>query len=92
MRAVELALQGVELEPSNGDARWLAAASQDRLLMRDGKPQRYGTHYTRDASWKSVRWTIQPDVTNEERAHWNVPPRRRQHPARRPQAARPCTL
>jgi hypothetical protein len=72
-RAHELALKAVELDPNNDKARWLAAASEDRRLMYEKKPQRYGTQYTRkDGVW--VLWDVEPSVTDEERARWNVPP------------------
>ena len=53
-------------------ARWLTAAAYDRWLLYQGKPQKYGTQYTRGGRcWKL--WTVDPATTDEERAEWNVP-------------------
>lgn len=38
-RAHDLALKAEELDPSDSTARWLAAATEDRLLMNQGRPQ-----------------------------------------------------
>lgn len=73
MRHPLLAVKAVELDPQNGRAKWLAAASKDRSLMWQGKPQLYGTQFKRvDNRW--VLWEVDPTVTDEERAKWNVPP------------------
>src|ERR1051326_5012876 len=50
-------------------ARYLAAAAYDRWLMRQGKPQKYGTNSTRDGVWP-----YDPATTDDERAAWDVPP------------------
>jgi hypothetical protein len=72
-RAHDLALAAVKLDPGHDTARWLAAASLDRQLMYQGKPQRYGTQYKRlDGVW--TLWDVDPTVTDDERAAWNVPP------------------
>ena len=72
-RAHDLALAAVKLDPGHDTARWLAAASLDRQLMYQGKPQRYGTQYKRlDGVW--TVWDVDPTVTDDERAAWNVPP------------------
>lgn len=43
------------------------------LLMKSGEPQRYGTQLVfRDG--RSVLHEVDPAVTDEERARWNVPP------------------
>lgn len=70
--AHDLAMQAVKLDENNDGARWLAAASLDRKLMYEGKPQRYGTQFRRtDGPW--VLWEVDPAVTDAERAEWNVP-------------------
>jgi hypothetical protein len=46
-----LALKAADFDPTNKLARWLAAASKDRVLYQ-----------------------VDPSVTDEERAKWNVPP------------------
>jgi hypothetical protein len=71
-RAHELALEAVALDSSNDTAKWLAAASEDRRLMYEKKPQKYGTQFTTSgAGW--VLWEVDPTITDEERAQWNVP-------------------
>lgn len=71
-QARALALKAIDLDPTNGSAKWLAAAAQDRLLMSLGKPQRYGTQFKLvEGEW--VMWKVDPSVTDEERSRWNVP-------------------
>ncbi|HEY7200163.1 MAG TPA: hypothetical protein VIC57_08130 [Candidatus Dormibacteraeota bacterium] len=70
-RARELALRAAELGHRSG--RWLAAAALDRLLVHEGRPQRFGTQYrARDGEWLLVE--VDPATTDEERAAWDVPP------------------
>lgn len=60
--------QGVE------QAKWLAAASEDRFLNRIGQPQRFGTQYQVDGP--SGQWSLQevsPDVEDSLRSALNVP-------------------
>ena len=72
-KAHELSLKAAELDPAHPTARWLAAASKDRLLMRQGKPQLYGTQFRKvDGKW--TLWDVDPSVTDEQRAEWGVPP------------------
>jgi hypothetical protein len=54
-------------------ARWLAAASLDRWLMYQGKPQKYGTNYLFDGR-RDRLWDVDPHTSDEERAEWDVPP------------------
>ena len=72
-RAHDLALKAVELDGNNRRARWLAAASEDRVLMYEKKPQKYGTQYSTDATGKWVLWPVDGSVTDEQRLAWNVP-------------------
>jgi hypothetical protein len=74
VKAHELAVKAAELDPANKQARWLAAAAKDRELMKLGKPQLYGTQFrTRsDGTWEL--YAVDPSVTDDERAKWNVPP------------------
>ncbi|HEX6994543.1 MAG TPA: hypothetical protein VF339_10405 [Gammaproteobacteria bacterium] len=59
---------------SSAPARWLVAASWDRLMVRSGQPQWYGTQYVRDDEGKWVLYEVDPDaVTDEQRAEWSVP-------------------
>jgi hypothetical protein len=70
--AHRLALRAVELDANNLEARWLAAATEDRWLMRQGKPQRYGTQKVRESGhWKL--YDVDPAVTDQQRDEWNVP-------------------
>ena len=73
-RAHALALKALELDPNLPRAKWLAAATQDRYLLRSGKPQIYGTQYRMvDGKW--ILDTIdETALTDEERARWEVPP------------------
>jgi hypothetical protein len=53
-------------------AKWLFAAATDRLLMNQGKKQRFGTQYLK----KDGKWTfhpVNPKTTDKERAKYNVP-------------------
>jgi len=60
-------------EAGYAPARWLAAASLDRWLMHQGKPQKFGTNIVPDGRRQRV-WDVDPATTDEERAAWNVPP------------------
>ena len=54
------------------DSRWLAAATLDRWLMYQGKPQKYGTQFVPDGKrWRL--WDIDPSTTDAERAANHVP-------------------
>lgn len=54
-------------------ARWLSAATVDRLLMYQGKPQRYGTQSVSDGTrWRL--WDVEEATTDAERAALDVPP------------------
>jgi hypothetical protein len=56
-------------------AAWLVAAAQDRWLMRQGKPQKYGTQFFRAGPHGPLElWEVDPATTDEERAALNVPP------------------
>jgi len=73
LRAHELAGRSVALGARK--ARWLAAATYDRWLMSQGRPQKYGTQAHRlghDRPWEL--WPIDPATTDAERAEWEVKP------------------
>jgi hypothetical protein len=72
--AHELSLRAVELDKDNREARWLAAAAKDRELMRLGKPQLYGTQFHKAGGGQWELYPVDPTVTDEERARWDVPP------------------
>jgi TPR repeat protein len=71
-KAYELARRAAEQGHTTG--RWLAAAAYDRWLMKQGKPQKYGTQYTSRDDGPFILWDVDPSTTDEERAEWNVPP------------------
>jgi hypothetical protein len=74
-RAHQWCLKALELDPEHPNARWLAAATKDRYLMNTGKPQLYGTQFRRDpAGGPWYLYEVDPSVTDEERAEWDVPP------------------
>lgn len=61
--------QGVE------EAKWLAAASEDRFLMNIGRPQRFGTQYRIDGTdGKWSLYDVGEGVTDSVRRGFNVPP------------------
>jgi tetratricopeptide (TPR) repeat protein len=74
-RAHQWCLKALELDPEHPTARWLAAATKDRYLMNTGKPQLYGTQFRRDeATGKWYLYDVDPSVTDDDRAAWDVPP------------------
>lgn len=71
--AHELALRAAEQDADHLHARWLAAATLDRALVAAGQLQRYGTQ----SIVENGRWVlapVDPAITDEERAAWDVPP------------------
>lgn len=75
-RAHELASKAAELDPSNRQAKWLAAASKDRHLQSLGKPQIYGTQFRKGPHRK-----LDPGAAGRHRGG-----RRRAGPLERPAA------
>jgi len=71
-RAHELALTALEHDPDSDVARWLAAASEDRRLKHEGKPQKYGTQFVTSGDKRDL-WNVDPSVDDAERARWSVP-------------------
>jgi hypothetical protein len=71
--AHELAERAVNL--GDETAKWLYAATFDRWLLSSGKPQKYGTQFKQneDDDWE-LALPIDPSITDEERAKYNVPP------------------
>ncbi len=55
------------------EARWLKAATEDRLLLSQDLPQRYGTQSV-DVNGRFELAPIDPATTDAERAEWDVPP------------------
>lgn len=63
------------MAPANKDARWLMAASWDRLMVRLDRPQWFGTQFNRIGD--TGPWTMDPiddRVTDAERATYFVLP------------------
>ncbi|MCA1665330.1 MAG: hypothetical protein LC659_13880 [Myxococcales bacterium] len=72
-RAHELARRAVALDPAHEKARWLCCASEDRVLLRQGRPQRWGTQFDCvDGVWRV--YPVDGSVDDAERARWSVPP------------------
>jgi len=71
-RAHELALAALERDPDSDEARWIAAAAEDRRLKHEGKPQRYGTQLVTTGGKRGL-WNVDPSVNDAERARWSVP-------------------
>lgn len=62
------------LDESSEAARWLKAATWDRLMLKLGRPQWYGTQFVRDKQGRWVLYEVDPDaVTDEQRAALAVP-------------------
>lgn len=60
----------VAISRGEEQAKWLAAASEDRFLMEIGRPQRFGTQYWLDGQ----RYVMDEGVTDELRRMLDVPP------------------
>jgi hypothetical protein len=68
-------LAKLAMESGYKPARWLYAAATDRLLMKQGHKQKYGTQYVKSNA--KAKWRLYPvdkKVTDTERAKLNVPP------------------
>lgn len=64
----------VAMNPSDGQAKWLMAASWDRLMRRFSQPQWYGTQFSRNASGEFELWQLNPDaIDDEDRRALGVP-------------------
>jgi hypothetical protein len=64
----------VALAKGEREARWLAAATEDRFLMNIGRPQRFGTQYRSKGPADPVRlYEVGPGVTDGLRKELGVP-------------------
>jgi hypothetical protein len=64
----------VALAKGERDARWLAAAAEDRFLMNINRPQRFGTQYRSSGPDEPVTlYEVGPGVTDELRREMGVP-------------------
>lgn len=72
--AHSLATVAATLDPGHKSAKWLMAASWDRLMVRLKQPQWYATQSTRDADGKLALFPVHPDaVSDSDRAAFGVP-------------------
>jgi hypothetical protein len=69
--AHELAM--ISAAMGNDRAKWLAAASWDRFVVRLDRGQRFGTQYTVDAAGTKTLEEIEPGVTDAMRAALHCP-------------------
>lgn len=73
--AFSLASISVAIQPEDNSAKWLSAAAWDRLMMRLGKPQWYGTQFTK--SKETGMWELyaidESAVSDAQRAALGVP-------------------
>jgi len=68
-------LAKMAIENGSDRARWLYAATLDRYLMSEGRPQQFGTQFVtigKTGTWEL--YDFDPATTDEERARYNVPP------------------
>jgi hypothetical protein len=64
----------VALAKGDKDARWLAAATEDRYLMNIGRAQRFGTQYRSAGPDQSIKlYEVGPGVTDALRRELGVP-------------------
>lgn len=67
----------VAISRGSADARWLAAASEDRFLMNVNRPQRFGTQYkAQGTAPDAIQWKlydVDSSVTDSLRRALNVP-------------------
>lgn len=72
---IQLAHELAMISASQGDsrARWLMAASYDRLLNRLGQPQRFATQYSQKSGEPYKLGELRPGVTDDMRRAINVP-------------------
>ena len=73
-RAHALSTIAATIDPEHPQAKWLMAASWDRLMMRLNRRQWYGTQSTRDSSGVFALSPVEPGaVTDADRAALGVP-------------------
>jgi hypothetical protein len=64
----------VALAKGNQEARWLAAATEDRFLMYTGRPQRFGTQYRSAGANQAIKlYEVGPGVTDALRRELGAP-------------------
>lgn len=71
-KAYDLAQRSVELDSTNGVARWLTAAAWDRYLISKGEPQWYGTQSLTLGGTTYLRQIDTTRVSDAERHRYGV--------------------
>jgi len=71
-QAYELSRRSVELDSTNGDARWLTVASYDRYLLSKGQAQWYGTQYLTLNGTTYLRPIDTTQVSDAERRQYGL--------------------
>jgi hypothetical protein len=72
--AFSLATTSRALDPDSGRCKWLSAAAWDRLMMRLGRPQWYGTQFTKSDGGKWELYRVDESVVSDkDRAELGVP-------------------
>jgi hypothetical protein len=64
----------VAISKGEMQAKWLAAASEDRFLMNIGRPQRFATQYRSEGDSPLKLYQVDSGVTDELRRALDVPP------------------
>ncbi|HEY0685803.1 MAG TPA: hypothetical protein VGD45_25910 [Steroidobacter sp.] len=73
--ATSLAWMGMTLDPSNKDHLYMVASSWDRFMMKQNKPQWYGTKCVYESGRPTVLYPVDEDaVTDEDRARFDLKP------------------
>jgi hypothetical protein len=72
--AHSLSTVAATIDPEHPRAKWLMAASWDRLMLRLKQPQWYGTQSVKDTSGRFVLYIVHPDaVSDADRQALGVP-------------------
>jgi len=67
-------LAKIAMEMGDERSKWLYAATMDRWLVSQGKPQKYGTQFRKNKNGEWEMYPVDPTTTDQERASLNVPP------------------
>lgn len=70
--AVRLAQESVKR--GSKKAKWLYAATVDRLLIKNGKRQKFGTQFRKKKNGEWILFPVDTKTTDAQRANLNVPP------------------
>jgi hypothetical protein len=73
--ATSLASIGMTLDPANKDHRYLVASSWDRFMMKQNRPQWYGTKCVYEDGRPTALYPVdETAVTDEDRARFDLKP------------------